>query len=128
MNTYSELVCRFRAQGGLKQRYFATPLYFFRIPTGRLCGDYGTELADRNAAWEELTAVCGNMVGSVTRTLKEELRLANGAFGRVQKSGFSDPRRRGNLEEVRLYPLVVSFVWPNQTLPKQPQRSEMVTA
>ena len=62
----------FQGLGRPQAKYFATPLYFFRVPTGRLCGDYGTELADRNAAWEELTAVCGNMVGSVTRTLKED--------------------------------------------------------
>jgi hypothetical protein len=67
-------------QGGLKQRYFATPLYFFRIPTGRLCGDYGTEPADRNAAWEELTAVCGNMVGSITCTWWSP------SFGRIKLS------------------------------------------
>jgi hypothetical protein len=49
------------------------PLYFFRIQSGRYSGvsDQGTELADRAAAWSELTGVCGDMIGSITRKLKE---------------------------------------------------------
>jgi hypothetical protein len=49
------------------------PLYFFRIQNGQYSGasDHGTELADRNAAWKELTSVCGDMVGSISRKLKE---------------------------------------------------------
>jgi hypothetical protein len=49
------------------------PLYFFRIQNGRYsgAGDHGTELADRNAAWKELTSVCGDMLGSIARKLKE---------------------------------------------------------
>ena len=52
---------------------FAMPLYFFRIRNGRYSGacDYGTELADRDAAWKELTSVCGDMVGSISRHLKQ---------------------------------------------------------
>jgi hypothetical protein len=49
------------------------PLYFFRIQSGRYSGvsDQGTELADRAAAWSELTGVCGDMIGSIARKLKE---------------------------------------------------------
>jgi hypothetical protein len=49
------------------------PLYFFRIQNGPYSGvaDHGTELADRDAAWKELTSVCGDMLGGISRKLKE---------------------------------------------------------
>ena len=52
------------------------PLYFFRIENDPYSGtcDQGTELADRNAAWHELTAVCGDLVGSVSRKLQPNSR------------------------------------------------------
>ena len=33
--------------------------------------DCGAEFADRDAAWKELTGVCGDMVGGISRKLKE---------------------------------------------------------
>jgi hypothetical protein len=50
------------------------PLYFFRIRNGRYSGasDSGTELADRNAAWRELTRVCADIVGGISRKLKQD--------------------------------------------------------
>lgn len=49
------------------------PLYYFRIRTGRYSGmsSHGTELTDQDAAWEELTAVCAGMIGSIARHLAE---------------------------------------------------------
>jgi hypothetical protein len=49
------------------------PLYFFRIRNGRYSGasDQGTECADRGAAWKELTNVCADMAGGISRKLKE---------------------------------------------------------
>ena len=49
------------------------PLYFFRIRNGRYSGasDQGTECADRDAAWKELTNVCADMAGGISRKLKE---------------------------------------------------------
>src|SRR3977135_2392059 len=49
------------------------PLYFFRMQSGRYSGvsDQGTELADRAAAWSELTGVCGDMIGGIARSLKK---------------------------------------------------------
>lgn len=49
------------------------PLYFFRIENGLYSGtcNHGTELADHNAAWKELTSVCGDMVGSISRKLQQ---------------------------------------------------------
>ena len=48
------------------------PLYFFRIRNGRYSGasSQGTECADRDAAWHELTSVCANLVGGISRKLK----------------------------------------------------------
>lgn len=50
----------------------AMPLYFFRIRNGRYSGasSRGTEFADRDAAWHELTSVCANIVGGISRKLK----------------------------------------------------------
>ena len=49
------------------------PLYFFCIPEGRYAGssDCGTECADRAAAWKELTGVCCDLVGGISRKLEE---------------------------------------------------------
>jgi hypothetical protein len=46
-------------------------LYYFRIRTGRYSGvsSRGTELADRDAAWEEFSGVCGDLIGSIARHL-----------------------------------------------------------
>ena len=51
----------------------AMPLYFFRIKNGRYsgCSDQGTECADRNAAWKELTSVCADMASGISRKLAE---------------------------------------------------------
>jgi hypothetical protein len=48
-------------------------LYFFRIRNGQYSGmsAQGTELADREAAWTELTHVCADIVGSISRKLKQ---------------------------------------------------------
>ena len=50
------------------------PLYFFRIRNGRYSGasDQGVELAGREAAWNELTSVCANIVGGISRKLKQD--------------------------------------------------------
>jgi len=49
------------------------PLFFFRIRNGRYSGasDSGIELADRDAAWRELTSVCADIVGGISRKLKQ---------------------------------------------------------
>jgi hypothetical protein len=49
------------------------PFYFFRIQNGLYSGpcDHGTELADRKAAWKELTCVCGDMAGDIAPKLEE---------------------------------------------------------
>jgi hypothetical protein len=49
------------------------PRYFFSIPEGRYAGanDCSDEFADRDAAWKELTRVCGDMIGGISRKLTE---------------------------------------------------------
>jgi len=49
------------------------PLYFFRIRNGLHSGasEQGIELADRDAAWQELTSVCSNLLGEICRKLKQ---------------------------------------------------------
>jgi hypothetical protein len=47
-------------------------VYFFRIRNSKYSGtsDQGTEHTDRDAAWIEMTRVCGDLVGGVCDTLK----------------------------------------------------------
>jgi hypothetical protein len=61
------------AQSGLNASVFTMPLYFFRIQSGQFSGasDHGTELADHQAAWNELTSVCSDMASSISRKLKQ---------------------------------------------------------
>ena len=49
------------------------PLYFFRISHGRYSGasDHGSEFESRDAAWAEMTKVCGNLLGGISRSLKQ---------------------------------------------------------
>jgi hypothetical protein len=49
------------------------PLYFFRIRNGQYSGasDQGTECADRDAAWKELTNVCADMASGISRKLQQ---------------------------------------------------------
>lgn len=48
-------------------------LYFFRIRNGRYAGasDLGSEFETREAAWAEMTKVCSNLLGSISRSLKQ---------------------------------------------------------
>jgi hypothetical protein len=50
------------------------PLFYFRIQSGRFSGASETtfDLADRGAAWDEMTKVCGDLIGSITRNLKQD--------------------------------------------------------
>jgi hypothetical protein len=54
-------------------------LYFFRISHGRYSGacDLGTEFESREDAWAEMTKVCGNLLGGISRSLKQ---TPNGAW------------------------------------------------
>ena len=49
------------------------PLYFFRIRNGSLSGasDQGKEFADHDAAWKELTSVCADIIGGISRKLQQ---------------------------------------------------------
>ncbi len=49
-------------------------LYFFQISHGSYAGasDQGTEFESREAAWAEMTKVCGNLLGSIARSLKQD--------------------------------------------------------
>ncbi|MBR1153471.1 DUF6894 family protein [Bradyrhizobium sp. JYMT SZCCT0428] len=49
------------------------PLYFFRISNGHYAGasDQGSEFESREAAWAEMTKVSGNLLGSISRSMKQ---------------------------------------------------------
>jgi hypothetical protein len=48
-------------------------LYFFRIGHGHYSGasDQESEFESREAAWTEMARVCGDLVGSISRKLKQ---------------------------------------------------------
>jgi hypothetical protein len=48
-------------------------LYFFRISHGRYSGasDQASEFEDRDAAWSEMTKVSANLLGGISRSLKQ---------------------------------------------------------
>lgn len=48
--------------------------YFFRIRHGRYSGasDQPYEFENREAAWAEMTALCANLVGGISRSLKQD--------------------------------------------------------
>jgi hypothetical protein len=48
-------------------------LYFFRIGHGHYsrASDQGSEFESREAAWTEMARVCGDLVGSISRKLKQ---------------------------------------------------------
>jgi len=48
-------------------------LYFFRISHGRYSGasDHGSEFESREDAWIEMTKVCANLLGGISRSLKQ---------------------------------------------------------
>ena len=48
-------------------------LYFFSISQGRYSGaaDQPYEFANRESAWKELTAVCSDLIGGISRTLQQ---------------------------------------------------------
>jgi len=47
--------------------------YFIRASHDNSCGvsDSGSDFVDRDAAWAEMTQVCGDLVGSISRSLKQ---------------------------------------------------------
>ncbi len=49
------------------------PLFYFRTRQGACCHSSGRgfECADRHAAWAEMTKVCGDLIGSVSREMKQ---------------------------------------------------------
>jgi len=49
------------------------PLFFFSIRHGEYGGvsNDGVELPDRSAAWKEMTGVCRDVIGDVSRKLVE---------------------------------------------------------
>jgi hypothetical protein len=48
------------------------PVYYFRISKGQCSGaSDGIELTDHAAAWEEMTNVCGDLLGGVSRKMEQ---------------------------------------------------------
>jgi hypothetical protein len=71
---------------------FAMPLFSFRTQNGEFsCTSDACELAGRDAAWQELTRVCADLVGESCSNLKQNsewsmelLDAANAALFRIR--------------------------------------------
>lgn len=66
------------------------PIFFFSVRHGedaRVCDD-GAEFPDRNAAWKEMTGVCGDMVGEISRELRENAEWQMELLGESRKPLF----------------------------------------
>jgi hypothetical protein len=51
---------------------FTVPIYFFQITHGHYSGMAdGIDLADHAAAWDEITKVCGDLVGGISRNMEQ---------------------------------------------------------
>jgi hypothetical protein len=52
------------------------PRYYFRVARGPFSGtsDVVVDLAHRDAAWQELTQICGDLVGGICRNLNQNTR------------------------------------------------------
>ena len=52
---------------------FIMSLFYFRISHGHYSGaaDLGSEFESRDAAWADMTKVCANLVGGISRSLKQ---------------------------------------------------------
>lgn len=50
------------------------PLYYFRVSHGKYsdASDSVFDFANQDAAWAEMTRVCGDLVGSICRDLKQK--------------------------------------------------------
>ena len=51
----------------------AMPVFFFSVRIGEdaCVSNDGAEVADHNAAWKEMTGVCGDMIADISRRLSE---------------------------------------------------------
>ena len=65
------------------------PLYYFRISEGQYSGAIDRiELADHTAAWEEMTKVCGDLVGGTARKMKQNSEWRMELFDEADKPVF----------------------------------------
>ena len=66
------------------------PLYYFRISHGRYSGaaDLGSEFESRDAAWAEMTKVCANLVGGISRSLKQNAEWQMELLDEAKKTVF----------------------------------------
>jgi hypothetical protein len=65
------------------------PVYYFRISKGPYSGASDRiELADQNAAWAEMTKVCGDLVGGIARSLNQDSEWRMELLDESQKAIF----------------------------------------
>jgi hypothetical protein len=64
--------------------------YFFRISHGRYSGasDHGSEFESREAAWAEMTKVCANLLGGISRSLKQNAEWSMELLDEAKKPVF----------------------------------------
>jgi hypothetical protein len=62
-----------KANGGPSTWSVAMPIFFFSVRHGEdaCVNNDGAEFTDHNAAWKEMTGVCGDMIADISRKLSE---------------------------------------------------------
>lgn len=63
------------------------PIFFFRVRHGDHIGvsTDGAEFTDHNAAWKEMTGVCGDMIADISRKLPENAEWQMELLDEAQK-------------------------------------------
>jgi hypothetical protein len=72
--------------------------YFFRISHGRYSGasDQGSEFESPEAAWAEMTKMCANLLGGISRTLKQNAEWQMEMLDEAKKARIQSPSDGGN--------------------------------
>ena len=73
-------------------------LYFFSIRNGRYSGASGRgfDLTDKNTAWAKMTSVCGDLVGSISRNLKQNAEWQMELLDQSKKPFIQNPPCRAD--------------------------------
>ena len=79
---------------GLSIGFSPRRFIFFSIRNGRYSGASGRDF--ENAAWAEMTSVCDNLVGSISRNLKQNAEWQIELLDESQKAFIQNPLCRGD--------------------------------
>ena len=67
-------------------------IFFFSVQHGEdaCVNNDGTEFTDHNAAWKEMTGVCGDMIADISRKLPENAEWQMELLDQIQETDIPD--------------------------------------